>query len=381
MTTIANGSVPIATPEEVPVKAEQLESSVKLGTFAQIVVAGIAVIGLVYLLKLVLITTLVAILVAYVLEPLVSGLKKIGVPRSAAALMAVLMLLGLCGGAVYFSYNRAVDFVSQVPAYSGKIRHILGDIPAKAQQIEAQSRAAIEGQNNTGRRPPVTVRVEEPSRIGTLISENGGTILDVVLAVGFIPFLVYFMLAWKEHFQRATVQLFPREHRLQAHATVGVISAMIRSYIAGNAVIGIVSAAIFALTFGLLKLEYFYFLGALSGFFSLIPYVGLFLALLPPLAAGIGVLDRTGLIVIILTVTAVHVLAVNVLYPIFVGKRLQLNPVVVSLSLLFWSWIWGTLGLVLAIPLLGAAKIICDHVQSLHGLGTWLGESESVKST
>jgi predicted PurR-regulated permease PerM len=65
----------------------------------------------------------------------------------------------------------------------------------------------------------------------------------------------------------------------------------------------------------------------------------------------------------------------NVLYPKFVGKRLQLNPLVVSLSLLFWAWVWGPAGLILAIPILGAIKIICDYIDPLRGLGSWLGES------
>jgi predicted PurR-regulated permease PerM len=58
-----------------------------------------------------------------------------------------------------------------------------------------------------------------------------------------------------------------------------------------------------------------------------------------------------------------------------VGKRLQLNPLGVSLSLLFWAWIWGPVGLILAIPLLGAAKIVCDYIEPLQSVGLWLGES------
>jgi predicted PurR-regulated permease PerM len=64
----------------------------------------------------------------------------------------------------------------------------------------------------------------------------------------------------------------------------------------------------------------------------------------------------------------------NVLYPKIVGKRLRLNPLVVTLALFFWSWIWGAMGLILAVPLVGATKIICDYVDSLQGVGAWLGD-------
>ena len=64
----------------------------------------------------------------------------------------------------------------------------------------------------------------------------------------------------------------------------------------------------------------------------------------------------------------------NVLYPKILGKRLQLNPLALTISLLFWGWMWGASGLILAVPITGAAKIIFDHVERLRPFGTWLGE-------
>ena len=64
----------------------------------------------------------------------------------------------------------------------------------------------------------------------------------------------------------------------------------------------------------------------------------------------------------------------NFLYPKLIGKRVRLNPLAVVISLLFWLWIWGGMGLILAVPIVGAAKIICDYTDSLRGFGEWLGE-------
>ena len=113
---------------------------------------------------------------------------------------------------------------------------------------------------------------------------------------------------------------------------------------------------------------------AISGFVSLVPYLGVFLALLPPLSGAVGSLNTTGMIIIFVTVVGLHVLTMNVLYPKIVGKRLRLNPLAVTLALLFWAWIWGAMGLILAVPIVGATKIICDYVDSLRGLGAWLGD-------
>jgi predicted PurR-regulated permease PerM len=85
-------------------------------------------------------------------------------------------------------------------------------------------------------------------------------------------------------------------------------------------------------------------------------------------------LHQGGIVTVVVTVVAIHALTMNWIYPRVIGSRLQLNALAVSLSLLFWAWIWGAPGLILAIPILGALKIICDHVDPLQGLGTWLGD-------
>jgi predicted PurR-regulated permease PerM len=352
--------------------AEILQASIKAGSVAQIVVAIIAVVGLVYLLKLVLVTTLSSILLAFVLEPLVSRLARIGIPRAAGALLAVVLMVGLLGGLTYFFYGRAVDFATQLPKYSGKIHSALADLRAQTSKIEESTRSVIASPN--AGKPPMAVEIREAPGLSRLISAGSGTLGEVFLAISFTPFLVYFMLTWKDHAHSSTVRLFPKEHRLMAHRTVGRISTMIRSFIVGNVLVGLVSAVVSTIVFWRLGIPYFYFLGVISGFVSVIPYLGVFLALLPPLAAGIGVVDKTGVGIIFLTVIGLHLLSMNVLFPKIVGKRLRLNPLAVTLSLLFWAWIWGAMGLILAVPLVGATKIVCDYVDPLRGFGAWLGD-------
>ncbi len=369
----ATESVPTAIVEQATQEVEILQASIKAGTVAQIVVAIIAIIGLIYLLKLVLITTLVSILLAYVLEPAVAVLMRLRIPRSVGALMVVTFALAIALGLSYFSYNRALDFMNELPRYSTTIRDSLGSIRSKADKLADQARSVVEPPKT--HQKPIPVRIEQTQGVAELISQNSGSIEDLILAIGFMPFLVYFMLVSKDHVHVTTVRLFPKEHRLLAHRTVGRISGMIRSYILANFVVGLGSAVICGLVFWYLGIQYFYFIGAISGFATLIPYLGVFLALLPPLASGLGTLHKTGLVTVFVTVIGVHAITMNLIYPKVIGSRLQLNPLAVSLSLLFWSWIWGALGLILALPILGALKIICDHVDPLQGLGAWLGDS------
>jgi len=69
-----------------------------------------------------------------------------------------------------------------------------------------------------------------------------------------------------------------------------------------------------------------------------------------------------------------HVLSMNVLFPELVGQRLRLNPHAVTLALLFRAWILGSMRLLLAVPIVGTTKIICDYMEPLQALGAWLGE-------
>src|SRR5438132_7309652 len=349
-------------------EAEVLHASIKAGSVAQIVVAVIAVVGLIYLLKLVMVTTLAAMLLAFILEPLVSGLNKLRVPRAAGALLAVVLTLALAGASSYFFYQRAIDCATEFPKYSGEIRATLAKVRTETKKIEDSTRSVIAAPKDGQKAVPV--EVQEVPALTRVVSK--GT--EVFLAIGFIPFLVFFMLTWKDHALDATVRLFMPEHRAKAHRTVGKISSMIRSFIVANAVVGLLNAAVSSLVFWWLGIPYFYFIGVISGFVSLVPYLGVFLALLPPLTGAVGGLNTTSVVVIFVTVVGLHVLTMNVLYPKIVGKRLRLTPLAVTLALLFWAWIWGAMGLISAVPSVGGSKIICDYVDSLRGLGAWLGD-------
>ncbi|HVN20203.1 MAG TPA: AI-2E family transporter [Dongiaceae bacterium] len=364
--------VPAEIVEQATEQVETLHASIKVGTVAQVVVALIATIGLLYLLKLVWITILVSILLAYVLEPPVAVLVRWKLPRWVAATVVIILACCVTLGLLYFSYNRAVDFANELPRYSATLRKTIGKVRARADKLAHQATSVVEppkGQEN-----PIPVRIEQPQGVTQMISENGGTILDLLMAIGFVPFLVYFMLASKDHVYVSTVRFFEREHRLEAHRTVGSISSMVRAYILANVVVGLVSTLLLAFVFWFVGVQYFYFIALISGFVSLIPYLGLFLALLPPLAGGLGTLHEGGIIAIIVSVVALHLITMNLVYPRVIGARLQLNALAVSLSLLFWAWVWGAPGLILAIPILGAVKITCDHIEPLQALGAWLGD-------
>jgi predicted PurR-regulated permease PerM len=337
---------------------------------ALVILASAAVLTLIYVGKLLLVVILVSILLSFVLAPIVDLLVRFQVPRAMAALLAVGLLVGALGVASYGSYSRALEFMHEVPKYKARIQAMGAKIREQAEQIEKTTETVLP--ENEADQHAVTVK--QSSSWTDLVSRNANSVSEFLLALTFIPFLVFFMLSWQDHARSATVMLFNMENRNSAYVMLGLIASMIRSFIVGNFIIGVFLSGFSIALFGAIGLPYFYFLGAISGFLSLIPYLGVLLAILPPLIADLGHLTTGVALLIIAVVLGLHLVAMNVLYPKILGKRLQLNPLAVTLALLFWGWLWGAMGLILAVPITGALKIICDHIERLKPYGTWLGE-------
>jgi predicted PurR-regulated permease PerM len=355
-----------AEAETLPVRPYKRRSD-RIETSCLVIVAIAVVLAICYVAKPVLIVVLVSILLAFMLTPIVDGLQRVRVPRGLGAMVALLLLFAVVYGTTYFFYNRAVAFVHDLPKYTEKIRDEVDQLRQQAQRFSSNSMrpsTTAEG----------TITVQQQTDWTSTLTQGAGAVWEVVLTASFVPFLVFFMLTWQEHARAATVMLFRLEHRNAAYVTLGRISAMIRSFLVGNLLMGIFLGAVSTVVFAALHLPFFYFVGFISGFISLLPYLGPIVAILPPLAAGAGQLHGAGVLVIIITVFGLHVFAINVFYPKLIGKRLQLNPLVVTISLLVWGWVWGAAGLVLAVPITAALKIIFDHVDSLRPYGAWLGE-------
>jgi predicted PurR-regulated permease PerM len=331
----------------------------------QLIVAVGVVLTLCYLAEFVLAVMLVSILLAFILAPVVDFLGRFRLPRGLASLIAVLFLLALLYGVTYASYNQAANFLQVLPRYSERIRATVMIFRERAESLNPL-RPTVDEKN--------VVKVLPSSPLTDAVTRGFGSVSQGVFAVSVIPFLVYFMLSWQQHARSATVMLFRMEHRHTAYVTLGLISNMIRSFMVGNLLIGLFMSAVSVAVFGALHVPFYFVVGVTSGFLSLVPYLGLVLALVPPLMVGLGQLDSGDLFAISLMVLALHFFALNVLYPKFLGNRMRLNPLAVTMALLFWGWLWGGMGLILAIPITAAMKIIFDHVDALNPWGTWLGE-------
>jgi predicted PurR-regulated permease PerM len=309
---------------------------------------------------------LVSMLFAFVLDPVVDFFTRMRMSRPFAAVTAVILTCAVLGGLAYLGLNKVAGLLEELPRHSVEIKQDFAKITRKAQKIADLNPTQEKG----------TVKVQQTTSWEDLLSRGFGSVSEVVLAGSFVPFLVFFMLTWQEHARKATLGLVSTENRRPAYVTMGLISGMIRNFMVGNLLIGLIIGAASTVIFGFLHIPYFYFAGFISGFLSLVPYLGVLLALLPPIFLAIGHLTVAKIIWIVLSVFSLHLVSLNVLYPKILGSRLRLNPLTVTLSLLLWGWLWGAVGLILAVPITAGMKIVFDHIEPLKPIGAWLAEDQ-----
>ena len=371
------------------------------------VLAVAAMIAILYWAQSVFITFFTSVAIAFILEPFVGLLMRIKLPRAVSSFVvcsAALLVMYLIGLGAYTqvtglmedyrdSYSqriaelfdisrRRVEALERaiysvvVPAKQQTPEVIEPPPPPKKRQTRRTASEPVEQPAPPAETPIPEVRIrQDRSPVTEFIYANLEWVYQVLLMASFVPFLVYFMLSWRDHMYRSFLQFFDGEDRAAAAKSLQGIAGMVRTFVVGNFALGLLLSAASSLIFWKMNLPYPLLVGPLSGFFSLVPYIGLPAALVPPMLVSIPLYPGFGTLLLIgSTVTALHVIALNLLYPKLVGSRVHLNPLVVTVALMIWGFMWGAAGLVLAIPLTAGIKAVCDNVRHLRPYGKLLGD-------
>jgi predicted PurR-regulated permease PerM len=350
---------------EIPPSAASASASVKI-------IAIATLFGCIYFASSVVITLICSILVAAVLDPGVRMMERYRMPRWLASLLMVLLMLAVAYLVIYVIYDRAQAFLVALPKLVDRLKQITAHIQVTANSIQ-QSTRTIMPTSPESNLP--TVRLQQESPYSQFLLRGIGSVYAFTVTVMFIPFLVFFMLTSKNQMWAASLNLFPIERRQQAEDVIHAIARMMRQFVVGNLFVGLISACLITPVFVIIGLNYALLMGPLSALLSLVPYIGVALGIIPPLLVGLMQYDTTApFIAIGIAVAVVHFVAVNVLTPKLVGQRVNLNALSVTISMMFWSWLWGGFGLVLAVPITAAIKAVCDNVEALKPYGAWMGD-------
>jgi predicted PurR-regulated permease PerM len=370
-------------------------------TLAGVLASLLLIVVLLYLGRVFFITLISAILLAFILEPIVNILIRFRVPRSGASFLACTLMLGVLYLLGLGLWTQVVGLWEDLPTYSRRVNDIIDTATQQVESFEKttqdllvpkrlrEAQPQIAEPKVNGKRqkratapppePPAVQEVrikQEQGQLVNAIYEHLSGFYDAALMASFVPFLVYFLLSWRDHFRKSFLLLVGAEsskENLQG-AWDGVANVA-RAYLVGNFLLGVVLSIASAAFFWFVKLPYWQVVGPMSGFLSLVPYLGLPLAIIPPFVAALPVYPGLPAYILVGATTALfHLIALNLLYPKLVGARVHLNPLVVTVALMLWYLLWGGAGLVLAIPITAGLKAAFDNIPSMRAYGRVLGD-------
>lgn len=331
---------------------------------------------------------LVAVLLAVALAPIVRVFERI-MPRWLASAIVVIGIAGAFTGAAWSLSDEAVTFSRQLPNLVREIRATIQSASPRQNVIRQLQQAVteLEQSTSTAAKPadatPVTiVQTTDVQRQVVSYAQSAAGYLGAVIL---LLFLVYFLLASGDLFKKKFVKL-SGERLSQKKVTVQMLdemTAQIGRFVFyqfwSGALVGILTWAAFAW----MGVRYAGLWGVAAGVLNAIPYFGPTIIMFAcAFAAAIQFKDVT----MIASVAAVSLGITSIegflLAPIALGRAASVNSVAIFVAVMFWGWMWGALGLILAVPVLMIVKTIADHVESLSGLNELLSDkvSQSLKA-
>ena len=356
-------------------------------------IAGLATILALQYAQPVLIPVVLGVILSYAMAPIVTSLARVRVPRAIGAAVAVSLLVGSLGVGVYTLSDEAVAIVVSVPDAARRIRErfatrrqtnatLMTQVQQAAKEIEKTADAATttpdDDRTRTGRDAVQRVQIVEPMfRASDYIWMGGVGLFGFLGQFSVILLLVYFLLVTGDLYKRKLVKI-AGPTLSKKRVTVQIldeINQQIESFIKVQLVTSLLVALATGLALWAFGVQNFAMWGLLAGIFNSIPYLGPLLV-----SGGLAVVaflqfsDVTKTLYVSGTAMAITSLEGYLLAPMMLGRAARMNPVAVFVGLLFWSWVWGAWGTVLAVPMLMMIKATCDHVEDLQPIGELLGE-------
>lgn len=325
-----------------------------------------------YLAKAVIVPLVLAILLSMLLAPLVRLLARFHIPPGLGAGLVLAAMLGGLGVAAAFIVEPAGAWARTIPDRLPELRERL---EAFRQPLETVHQASEQVEhlaefNQPKNQAVVSVRGATPA--GLVLSQTPAFLAN--LAVMFI--LLYFLLASGDLFLRKLVRLIPTfSDKRRTVEIAREIEDRISRYLRTVTLINLALGAAVGLAALLIGMPNFVLWGALAFLLNFIPYVGALVGVVATLVAGLLTFPSIPHALFLpAAYLALNTLEGNFLTPLIVGRILTLNPVIIFVSLMFWGWIWGIAGALLAVPILAAFKIICDHLHPLRPIGAFIGD-------
>jgi predicted PurR-regulated permease PerM len=397
--TATRGIEPAANPrpptegasDEPPPVVVDVDAPVGVRNLPLALIAVIAVILLLKYASAVFIPVTIAILISYALSPSVTSLQKHGVPPALGAGIVLVLVLALLGLGAYKLSDQVVQFVEGVPTAAHRLRDrvaehrlqrggVVDKMQRAATEVDKTAAVATPDTSSSADQPDGIRQVQivtPPFSLRSWLWSGSMTLLGFAGQVVLVLFLVYFFLVTGDLYKRKLVKIAGPTFT-QKKLTVQLldeINRQIESYMRVQVLTSVLVAVATSLALWWLGLEQYVVWGLLAGIFNTIPYLG---PIIVTCALALVAFLQFDSIPKTLTICGAAFLITSVegflLTPALMSRAARINSAAIFTSLLFWSWIWGVWGTVLAVPMLMMIKAVCDHIEDFQPIGELLGE-------
>ena len=328
----------------------------------------LAVFYTIYFMRSILLPIVLALLLSYLVRPIVRGLARLKIPLPVGAAFVLIGLLAVVGYGMSALATPAVGWLQKAPAGLAELQYKLLPVKKSVAQV-TQASGEIE-KLATADAETKTVEVKRHPITEMLFIRTPEFIVSAVL----FSILLYFLLVYDQVFIAKLVKLLPTLSDKKtavgiAHDIEAQISRYLFTITAINACLGLAVGTAVAL----LGLRNPVMWGVMVALLNFVPYLGALTGIICMTIGATLSFDSLGYALIFPAVyLAFGALEGSFITPWVMGRSLTLNPVVILLSLTFWGWMWGIIGIILAVPILAAFKIFCAHIKPMEPLAEFL---------
>ncbi len=383
----ALSSVPVPADNEKPVVVgSENDPPIDAAGKALIVLAVLATLFAMQAAATFIIPVVVAVLLAYALDPLVTWLARRHVPRWLGAFVVLLVLMGAVVFSVYGLRHQAQAIIDQVPAVVTKVQRLADVLDTGGSSgldnvrraADALQKATDEATGNTARPAGTVVVVQQPTvRVKDVFLSGGRGVLAWVGQMVMMIFLAYFILISGDKFKRKFVKvagrsLSSKKITVQMFDQIDLsIQRFMVMLVVTNAAVGIASWA----AFRIIGLDNAGTWAIVAGVLHVVPYFG---PVGTALLTGVAALMQFGSLGAALLVAGLSIVIAAlvgvVLTTWMAGRIAKMNTVAVFVGLLLFGWIWGVWGVLLSVPVVVIVKVVSDHVEGLKSVSEFLGD-------
>jgi len=349
--------------KQTPEKSRSIENRIIVACLG--LLSAIAIGLVLYYTRSIILPFALAVFISYVLNPLITFFEKRKIPVAIAILLSIIitfLILNLVGVLIYGSIK---SFAADFPKYEARVDQIYHSV-LKFLDIP---QAPIAGSEQEGDRFGIMADIQNLS-ISGIILKTLGSIMNFLSNTALVLLFLLFILVGRKQLTHKIELAFKHEMSARISSIITNINKEIQKYLVAKTLISFITGALAAIVLFLFGVEFALVWGLLTFLLNFIPTIGSFAAVLLPL--GVAFFQFSDHLIMLfwlaLILIAIQSTIGNVVDPRVVGKSLNLSPLVVLFSLIFWGWLWGIIGMFLAVPLAVIAKIIFENIDSLRFL-------------